>query len=365
MKPKVLFILHWPPPVHGSAVVGLQIKKSKIINSSFDCSYVNLGTSKSIDEIGRNAILKVVRYISIVLKVLWYLINNKPKLCYFAITAKGPAFYKDALIVLLIKMFRVKLVYHFHNKGVKTRKDKYFDNLLYKIVFENSKVILLSQYLYEDVQDYISLTDIYICPNGIPQNNITKRQFNKKEKETVKILFLSNLIKSKGVYIMLEACSILNQNGIAFQCDFIGGEGDMKANQFNEKVKLLGLTKQVNYLGKKYGEEKNKAFGNADIFAFPTFNDCFPLVLLEALNYELPIISTFEGGIPEIVEDGVNGFLIPQKNADTLAEKLEILIKNPDLRKTMGEAGLKKYTEKFTSANFELRFKEIISEIIK
>lgn len=364
MKPKILFILHWPPPVHGSSVVGLQIKESEIINAAFNNTYINLGTSKSIDEIGKNTILKPVRYISIILKVFWNLIINRPRLCYFAVTAKGPAFYKDALIILLIKLFRIKLVYHFHNKGVRTRRDKFFDNILYKLVFKNSKIILLSQYLYEDVQSYISPTDIYICPNGIPQNNIPQRQSNKKEKENVKILFLSNLIKSKGVHILLEACSILKQNGIGFQCDFIGGEGDINENRFNEKVKFWGLTEQVIYLGRKYGEEKNKAFAEADIFAFPTHNETFGLVLLEAMQHSLPVVSTFEGGIPDLVEDGVTGFLIQQKNADALAEKLKILIKNPDLRKQMGNAGFKLYKQKFTSTNFEFRLKEIISELI-
>jgi glycosyltransferase involved in cell wall biosynthesis len=364
MKPKILFILHWPPPVHGSAVVGLQIKNSKIINATFNGKYINLGTSRSIDEIGKNVLLKVIRYISIVLKILWNLITNRPKLCYFAITVKGTAFYKDALIVLLVKLFRVKLVYHFHNKGVKTRKNKFFDNLLYRLVFKNSKAILLSQFLYEDVQSYFSQNNIFICPNGIPQNNVPQIQLDKKKKEPVKILFLSNLIKSKGVYILLEACSILKQKGIVFQCEFIGGEGNINASQLIGKIKSLGLIGHVSYLGRKYGEDKNKAFSEADIFAFPTYYDCYPLVLLEAMQHSLPVISTREGGIPDIVEDMEIGFLVPQKNAEALAEKLEILINNPDLRMQMGHAGLKKYNQNFTSTIFEKNFKKIISDII-
>lgn len=60
-KPKILFILHYPPPTHGSAVVGKQIFESKLIKDHFLCDFVNLSTSKSIDEIGRKGINKYVR----------------------------------------------------------------------------------------------------------------------------------------------------------------------------------------------------------------------------------------------------------------------------------------------------------------
>jgi glycosyltransferase involved in cell wall biosynthesis len=88
------------------------------------------------------------------------------------------------------------------------------------------------------------------------------------------------------------------------------------------------------------------------------------LVNLEAMQFSLPIVTTFEGGIPDVVDNEVTGFLVPQKNIDILAEKLEILIQNPDLRQQMGEAGRKRYEEKFTLDKFERRMVEILGEVI-
>ncbi|MDD2494871.1 MAG: glycosyltransferase family 1 protein, partial [Tissierellia bacterium] len=112
-------------------MVGKAIKDSHVINSAFKCSYINLGLSRTIDEIGKNPFKKVVRYLSIYFNVLKHLITNKPNLCYLAITAKGTAFYKDSLIALLAKGFGVRMVYHFHNKGVSTRQHKALDDFLY------------------------------------------------------------------------------------------------------------------------------------------------------------------------------------------------------------------------------------------
>ncbi len=240
------------------------------------------------------------------------------------------------------------------------------DNLLYRFVFKNTNAILLSKYLYPDVKSYLPEAKIHICPNGIPEMSKPLGVKCRKKEGIVKILFLSNLIESKGVFILLEACSILKQKGISFECNFIGGEGDINATQFQERVILLGLTKHVKYLGKKYGEEKNQAFIDADIFAFPTYYyyECFPLVLLEALQHELPVVSTFEGGILDIVEDGKTGFLVQQKNVQAFAEKLEILIKSYDMRCKMGAAGRQKYEQNFTLKKFEFRMTEILNQMI-
>jgi glycosyltransferase involved in cell wall biosynthesis len=361
---RILFILHTPPPVHGSSVVGKAIKDSQIINEAFECSYINLGTSRTVDEIGKNPFVKIGRYLSIIIAVLKQLVTNKPNLCYLAITAKGPAFYKDSLIALLVKGIGVRMVYHFHNKGVNTCQHKTLDNFLYRRVFKNAHAILLSKYLYSDVEKYFTPERVHYCPNGIPDIDFKQKKLDKRKNEKVEILFLSNLIESKGVFVLLKACEILKQNGLPFHCTYVGGEGDVNAHQFQEKTKELGLSDQVVYVGKKYGIEKEQYFSKCDIFAFPTYYECLPLVLLEAMQHYLPIVSTFEGGIPDIVEDGKTGFLVQQKDSKALADKLEILIKDPELRIKMGEAGRKRFEENFTLEHFEKRFTDIIGHIL-
>jgi len=366
-KENILFLLHLPPPVHGSSMVGQFIKGSQIINDAYDCRYINLGTSQTVSEIGKKPLKKVVRYFSILLLTFIQLIRFRPQLCYLAITAKGPAFFKDAFVAFLVKLFGVKLVYHFHNKGIATVQHKPLYNFMYKRVFNKAEVILLSKYLYYDIQKYVPENRVHYCPNGIPDIK-TKPENTEKEKnaQVVEILFLSNLIESKGVFVLLEACAILKKKNLVFHCTYVGDEGDVSALQFQEKIEKLDLKGYVSYVGKKYGKEKEEAFSKADIFAFPTFyhNECFPLVLLEAIQYSLPIVSTFEGGISDVVEDGVTGFLVPQRNVEALAEKLEILIQNSDLRQQMGEAGRKKYENEFTLEKFENRMVEIIQQVI-
>lgn len=369
---KILLILHLPPPVHGPSMVGQAIRESELINSTLNCRYINLSTSRSVDEIGKNPLIKVGRYLSILWQTLWQLIVFRPQKVYLTISASGTGFYKDFPVAMLAGLFGAKRIYHFHNKGISQRQDKWLDNLLCKLVFHKSEVILLSRYLYNDIAKYVPEERVKYCANGVgplpPKGGSLKpetleqypvHQTQNEEQKTInsstEILFLSNLIVSKGVYILLEACKLLQQKGMLFLCTLVGGEGDISAEKLNQKVKEIGLTDTVIYAGKQYGADKEDYWNKADIFVHPTLNDCFPLVLLEAMQHGLPIVSTTEGAIPEIVTEGKTGFLVKQQDAEALADKLELLIANPAQRKSMGEEGRLKYEQEYTLRKFEER----------
>jgi glycosyltransferase involved in cell wall biosynthesis len=361
---KILFILHYPPPVHGATMVGQFIRESEEINGAFDCRYINLGTSRSVDEIGKGGLIKWLRYFKILWLAFRNLINFKPNLVYLTLTASGAGFYKDAIVALLVKAFGKKVVYHFHNKGISLRQDKWLDNLLYRLVFKRAEVILLSKHLYYDIQKYVPKERVHYCANGIPENNTIVPKAN-NQKGKVQLLFLSNLIAAKGVYILLQACQRMQAKQLPFHCSYVGGEGDITAKQFQEKVRELGIEDCVHHAGKKYGREKQEAYAQADVFVLPTYypNECFPLVLLEAMQSSLPIVSTYEGGIPAIVEDGKTGLLIKQLDANTLAGNLGTLIKDVDLRLQMGKNGRKNYEEQYTLEYFEKNMYKILNII--
>lgn len=358
--------MHYPPPHHGAAAVGQYIRESERINNSFSCKYINLGISASVDEIGKFEPLKWLRYCKILGKTIKNLIFFRPDVVYLTLTAYGLGFYKDALVAYIPKLLGKKVVYHFHNKGVVLRQDRWFDNLLYRLVFRNAEVILLSKNLYTDVKKYVPENKVHYCANGIPEFFGSKN--NSKRYETdiskVKILFLSNLLKVKGVFFLLNACRILKDKGLNFKCFFVGAEGDISVKEFEDKLSTLNILDVVSYKGPKYNEEKEKEYAEADIFVLPSYVETFGLVNVEAMQFSLPVVSTFEGGIPDVVENGITGFLVPPKNASALADKLEILINDSQSRLGMGESGRLRYEKLFTLEMFETRFYNIMDKLV-
>ena len=180
----------------------------------------------------------------------------------------------------------------------------------------------------------------------------------------VRIVFLSNIIRDKGVWILLESCGILFSRNIDFECHFIGSWGDITEIDFCDHVRRKGLSKHISIHGQKIGNEKWELLSESDIFAFPTLNDCFPLVLLEAMQCALPIVSTNEGGIPGIVVDGETGYLIPKENPTELANKLEALIFDYEKRLKMGQKGKNRFYENFTLKTFESNLEHILGTCI-
>lgn len=360
--PRILFITPLPPPVHGSSMVSQWIKDSKLLHEEFDMDFVNLSTSRKVEEIQKGGLWlntkKAGRFLLAFLQVFWLLCTRHYDLCYLAITCHGKPFLKDFPFVILCKVFRKKIIIHQHNKGMTQDIDRWPYRWALPMAYSNTKVMLLSKHLYEDVSKTVKKDQVLICPNGIsfvPTINADS------EGEAPHILFLSNLIESKGVFVLLEACRMLKSKGVDFICDFVGKDSkDISAYQFQKRIISMDLCDNVIYHGPKYGEEKETYWRQSKLFLHPTFDDCFPLVLLEAMQHNLPVVTTNEGGIPDIVVDGVTGYICERKNAKQLADKIELLLNSPKLCKEMGEAGRKRYEKCFTSDIFENRLKECL-----
>ena len=127
---------------------------------------------------------------------------------------------------------------------------------------------------------------------------------------------------------------------------------------------IRGGVKFVNYFGPKYGNEKNTFFSNADIFVFPTYNETFGLVNLEAMQYKLPIVTTNEGGIPDVVQNGINGYVCEREDSITLANSIEKLLKEKESCIELGENGYKIFKEKFTLTAFNANITATLKKII-
>ena len=366
-KPRILFILHLPPPVHGAALVGSAIRESGLVNGTFDTRYINLSSSATLEQVGRFTFDKVRAVSRLLSEVRRTLREWKPDLVYMTPSSTMPGLLKDALTARLVRRKGCKTILHFHNKGVAARQDRYVDDRLYRMLFRDASVILLSRLLYPDIRKYVTEDRVSYCPNGV---SVPAKDFStppaallEMTEEVPKILFLSNMIRTKGVSVLLDACRILKERGIPFRCSLVGAlSADYPGDSLVAEIREKGLEGCVSYDGPRYGDDKWKAFSRADIFAFPTFypDECFPLVVLEAMGTGLPVVTTNEGALPEMVREGEDGFICSKQDPDALADALARLLSDPALRTRMGESGRTRYETAFTLDRFERNIVDIL-----
>ena len=115
----------------------------------------------------------------------------------------------------------------------------------------------------------------------------------------------------------------------------LGGDGDIE--EVNQIITNEKLERIVKYEGWVSGNKKVELLNMADAYILPSYNEGLPISVLEAMSYELPIISTRVGGIPEILEDGTNGFIMEPGDKKAIKEAIERLMDDEDLRKKMGQ----------------------------
>ena len=178
-------------------------------------------------------------------------------------------------------------------------------------------------------------------------------------------LFLGNLMRQKGVLVLLDACSILRKNNQSFKCHFVGANSeDLPRTEIDGKIHELQLHDCVVMHGPMYGADKETMLQQIHIMVFPSFyhNECFPLVLLEAMKNKMAIISTNEGAIPDMVLQNNNGLLVEKENAQALANAMQVFIDSPHLAAEMGHAGFEHYQSNFTADIFINTLRSILAD---
>jgi len=170
------------------------------------------------------------------------------------------------------------------------------------------------------------------------------RTFLGLNKKDVLITMVARFVPQKDHNTLLQALNLISNNQYKYKVAFVG-DGERKS-LLRQEVEKLGLNERVIFLGER--RDVPEILAASDIFVLSSNWEGLPRSIIEAMMAGLPVVATKVGGIPELVEDGVTGFLVPPKDPRALAEALQKLIENPDLRRRMGEAGRKKALREFT-----------------
>ena len=352
--------------MHGSNRVNQMMIDNPLIKELFDTRVLALNYVQAIDEIGKFQVMKYIRLMGYLFQLCWLLPTYRPDAVYFVPCVTGTPFWRDCLFVTILKTFRIQRVYHLHAKGIRDQSNNPVMRRIYKWFFKGAQVILLSAYLYQDIEAIVPEDRIFYLPNGtdVETDEISFDTLGQTRK--TRFIFLSNLISTKGPETLLEACCLLKKKGYQFSTTFVGNTSkELTREVFESLIHKMGLKDCVSYLGPKYGAQKSKEFLASDVMIFPTFKDCFPLVLLEAMAFGLPIISTLEGAIPDIVEEEKTGFLVPDRNPEALALKMALFIDNTDLIRHLGKNARQKFLNQYTLKAFNQRATQLLSEILK
>ena len=213
--------------------------------------------------------------------------------------------------------------------------DIYFKNHWLQMLIENSyRSFSISEYNIEYLKENYNITSnkLKLSRLGVFRDNNGKREY-KVGSKTFVLGLMSWFTQKKGIHYLMQAILELKKKGSDVKLK-LAGDGPLKS-EFLEFIEKNHLTNMINYVGKVKGEEKQKFYNSINAFVLPSISlkndqDGIPVVLMEAIAYGLPIISTEVSGIPEICIDNYNGFLIKEKDVDSIVDSVVNLCENKD-----------------------------------
>lgn len=237
-----------------------------------------------------------------------------------------------------------KIVLHQHGGDFKTFYGKELDDrgrLRVKKTLEMGDVMLvLTQSWKEFFSEIAPSQKILVFPNGVrtvgTDGNNEKRDFNK-------ILFLGRICRDKGITELLDAVSEIHKEKSDVKL-YIGGIYE----DAEYKARVEECKEFVDYVGWVTGEKKDKLLSECGILALPSYYEGFPVSIIEAMVKESAVVACPVGGIPDIIESGKDGVLVPPKDTVALKNALLTLINDPMTAQKLGEKGRQKVLEKYS-----------------
>ncbi len=327
----------------GHSLVALLPKSTPDIQKGFSDLGIDF-IPISLDRTGMNPLMDVKSFINIFLLIR----KIRPQLVFT--TAIKPNIYGCLAAQLngipQIYSMLQGLGYAFERTGAKGRVANWIARTLYKIAFrKNQSVFFLNP---DNCATFLKLGLVKenqaVLSNGV---GVDTEIYSEAPLDTSKVTFLviARLIKDKGIIEYAQAAETLKKKYPDVEFKILGPMDSNPSAISSNQVKKWEEEGILEYCG--VTDDVRPYIASCNVFVLPSYHEGMPRSVLEGMAMGRPIITTFASGCKETVNEGVNGYLVPIKNAEALAESMEKYIKEPDLIEAMGKASRQMAVEKF------------------
>lgn len=249
----------------------------------------------------------------------------------------------------------------------------FFHRVTKRIMDDSDTIICVCYYLAQTlIDDYPSIEGkVTVVPNGINIDTFSEGDSSRLDlpealsvDPTNVVLYVGRLSREKGVKFLIQSIDHVDTDEFIF---LIVGSG---GGSYVEEIKALADSSarrdRVFFVegGTEY-ENVPHYLDLADVVAIPSLHDTFPFTALEAMASRTPIVGSAVGGIPEMIDDGENGLLVPRKDPVRLGTAIGTLLKDPELRRTLGTNGFRQVKERYSIATMAERTEQVIQEYVE
>ncbi len=354
-----------PPPIDGQSVAfGMLVEGCR----ERDWPHAVIDIARPGDDFARGRLQRASDYLRAIPGYIAKLFASTRPTVYLTMAQSLSGGLRDAVFVGLARLRGARIVVHLHGgnyDGLYAAQGPWTQTVIRWFLHRTDVIIVLGERLRAMFDfDPTLAARLAVVPNGLPAE-ISLRTAPKElpTESPIRLLFLSNLVESKGYLVLLEALDILvNEKNLDVEAVFCGefrvnpGErGQVQSAEhgralFDRQIARANLGERVRYEGIVRGPEKVAALEAAHFFVLPTNydNEGQPISILEAMAAGCVVVSTDYRGIPELVEDGQSGWLVPEPDARAVAEKISRSVADAREFRRLSAAAIERCTAQFT-----------------
>jgi glycosyltransferase involved in cell wall biosynthesis len=302
-----------------------------------------------------------ITYAAAVFKLIWVCITDrKIRILHIHHASRG-SFLRKSLLVLIGKMFGKKVILHIHGGGFHNfyNRAKLLKPVIRRTLESSDAIICLSEVWKKYYSSTFKLKRLVIINNVIETPLIREHETN----GSLHLLFLGHVTEKKGVFDLLDVLAS-GRNEFKHKVKVtIGGIGEVE--RLEKTISDNHFNGDVSFAGWVDGTTKADLLNNCDVYVLPSYFEALPISILEAMSYGKPVISTYVGGIPEIVKPGFNGWLFKPGDHEALNSILREAMENKQLLKQYGNNSLsisKNYTPESVFQSLNDLYTQILNQ---
>jgi glycosyltransferase involved in cell wall biosynthesis len=362
---RVLLIGPSPPPYNGMSVATNLV--SRALSGMAEVVRLDTADRRGIANIGKFELGNLWLAARHGAENLWLLLTQHPRIVYVPISQSWLPFLRDCLFLIPAKLSGRKLIVHLHGGyfGQFYRHSRWPMRAIIRFALGGASIaIVLGETVANIFDGILPRERIRIAPNGIPDcfaDHLKRRT----HQAAPTLLYLGALDEQKGFLDILRALPEIKKRTGHFQLVLAGAwYSERDKRRAEQIIRDSDLANYVQFVGPVESSRKEDLLASADLFVLPSRNEGQPYAILEALAAGLPVISTSVGCIPETIREGIEGFLVEPRDIDSLADRMDLLIRDGALRKSMGLAARRRYVEKYTYEHFSSRMRAVFAEAV-
>jgi len=279
-----------------------------------------------------------------------YLSRTGPAIVHLNTSINKRAFWRDLAYLLVARAMRRRTVYQVHGGDLPeifVGGSTISKALMRRVLGLPQAIVLLAQSEAIAYRAFVPAARVEVIPNAIdllPSERVATRS---PSNAPLRVVYVGRLIRAKGIFEILQAVREVQDRGVAVNVTIAGDGPD--AAELMAAASQLGIDQHVSFVGPVFGEDKSRLWAEADVFAFPTYHpEGLPYALLESMAFGVVPITTAVGAIPDVMEDGLQGLLVPAKDPQALAACILRLDADRAEMERMGRSGQKRIREHYT-----------------